>query len=67
MAFQGFADADAKFFRALAKNQSREWFQKHKVEFEEGYQAPMKELLGEVLEGIDASFEYTDLEAPKVF
>jgi uncharacterized protein (TIGR02453 family) len=67
MAFQGFADADAKFFRSLAKNQKREWFQAHKAEFDTGYLTPMKELLAEVLEGIDASFEYTDLDEPKVF
>jgi len=67
MAFQGFADAEAKFFRSLARNQNREWFQSHKAEFEVGYLTPMKELLAEVLEGIDSSFEYTDLDAPKVF
>ena len=34
--FEGFADADARFFRALAKNQRREWFQAHKHEYEHG-------------------------------
>jgi uncharacterized protein (TIGR02453 family) len=67
MAFQGFADADAKFFRSLAKNQKREWFQTHKSEFEDGYQLPMKELLTEVLARVDASFEHCDLDAPKIF
>jgi uncharacterized protein (DUF2461 family) len=50
MAFEGFADADAKFFGALAKQQSREWFHSHKAEFDEGYQSPMKELLAELVE-----------------
>ena len=36
MAFEGFADKDAKFFRLLVKNQNRDWFQAHKDEFEEG-------------------------------
>lgn len=67
MTFLGFADADAKFFRKLAKNQNREWFQAHKAEFEAGYQQPMKELLAEVAEGIDASFKYVDLAEPKIF
>ena len=67
MAFQGFADADAKFFRTLAKNQNREWFKTHKAEFEVGYQTPMNELLAEVFEGIDSSFKYVDLDEPKVF
>ena len=51
MAFEGFADDQAKFFRLLAKNQDRSWFQAHKAEFEAGWQAPMKELLGEVRAG----------------
>jgi uncharacterized protein (TIGR02453 family) len=67
MAFQGFADANAKFFRALSENQSREWFQAHKAEFEEGYHGPMKELLAEVAAGVDASYRHCDLDAPKVF
>jgi uncharacterized protein (TIGR02453 family) len=67
MPFQGFADKDAKFFKALAKNQSRAWFLAHKTEFDEGYQAPMKALLEDVAAGVDASFEYCDLDPPKVF
>ena len=67
MPFQGFADPDARFFRLLAKNQKREWFQARKAEFEAGYQEPLKELLAEVLAGVDASFEHCDLDAPKVF
>jgi uncharacterized protein (DUF2461 family) len=30
--FSGFADAKGSFFRALAKNQNREWFAAHKAE-----------------------------------
>jgi uncharacterized protein (TIGR02453 family) len=67
MSFDGFADADGKFFRTLAKNQNREWFQEHKEEFEEGYNRPMKALLEEVRGGVDGAFKHTDLDAPKVF
>ena len=67
MAFLGFADADGKFFKALAKNQSREWFQSHKAEFDAGYQAPMKELLAEVNAGIDPGYKHADLGEPKIF
>jgi uncharacterized protein (TIGR02453 family) len=67
MAFSGFADKDAKFFRALAKNQSRTWFQAHKAEFEEGYQSPLKELLAEVRDGIDSAYKHSELEEPKLF
>ncbi len=34
--FQGFADPDAKFFKRLAKNNDRAWFQAHKAVYEEG-------------------------------
>jgi uncharacterized protein (TIGR02453 family) len=67
VAFQGFADADAKFFRALTKNQNREWFQAHKSEFEEGWHEPMKELLADVRYGIDKAFPHVDLDEPKIF
>jgi len=67
MPFRGFPDADAKFFRLLAKNQSRDWFQAHKAEFDEGWQKPMVELLNAVREGADAAFEHSDLDDPKIF
>lgn len=66
-AYTGFADADAKFFRALAKNQSREWFQAHKTEFEEGWNTPMKRVLAEVRAKVDAAFPHAELDDPKVF
>jgi uncharacterized protein (TIGR02453 family) len=67
MSFEGFADADAKFFRALAKNQKREWFAAHKAEFEEGYQAPMSALLADVRAAVDRAFPHCDLDEPKIF
>ncbi len=67
MSFTGFADADATFFRLLAKKQNRDWFRTHKVEFEEGWQGPMKELLAGVRAGIDGAYEHCDLEEPKLF
>ena len=66
-AFAGFADGDAKFWKALAKKNERAWFNAHKAEFEEGWNAPMKQLLGDVHDAIDASFRYVDLAEPKVF
>jgi uncharacterized protein (TIGR02453 family) len=67
MDFQGFADRDAKFFRLLAKNQTREWFQSHKAQFEDGYNAPMKALLSDVRDAIDRAYPHVDLDEPKVF
>jgi len=67
MAFSGFPDDAAKFFRTLAKNQNRDWFQAHKQEFEDGWQGPMKELLTEVHAGVDRAFKRCDLAPPKLF
>lgn len=67
-AFEGFHDKDGRFFKALAKNQSREWFAAHKKEYEEGWAEPMARLLEGVRERIDPLFPRCDLAAsPKVF
>jgi uncharacterized protein (TIGR02453 family) len=65
--FQGFADDGAKFFRALAKHQNRDWFQAHKAEFEEGWNGPMKLLVTELREAIDGHYPHCDLGDAKVF
>jgi|HubBroStandDraft_1064217.scaffolds.fasta_scaffold22301_3 uncharacterized protein (TIGR02453 family) len=65
--FQGFADAEGRFFKQLARNQKREWFQAHKEEFEIGWNQPMKDLLFDVHAAIDATYAHCDLEEPKVF
>jgi uncharacterized protein (TIGR02453 family) len=67
MTFDGFADGDMKFFKALAKHQDRDWFAAHKAEFEDGWNAPMKALLEDVRTKVDAAFPHCDLDAPKVF
>jgi uncharacterized protein (TIGR02453 family) len=66
-AFEGFADNDAKFFKALAKHQDREWFTAHKQEFEDGWNTPMKHLLADVRAAIDSAFPHCDLDDPRVF
>jgi uncharacterized protein (TIGR02453 family) len=65
--FEGFADRDGRFFRLLARNQRREWFQVHREEYERGWLGPMKALLDELRERIDPSFPQHPLAAPKVF
>ena len=60
-------DADGKFFKALARNQKRDWFEAHKDAFEEGWNAPMKALLVEVRGAIDRAYAHCDLDEPKVF
>jgi uncharacterized protein (TIGR02453 family) len=66
--FQGFADTQCKFFKALAKNQSRAWFQAHKEAYDTGWAEPMKLLLDEVRAAIDPLFPHVDLaDEPKLF
>ncbi len=65
--FEGFADGSGRFFRALARNQRREWFAAHREEYETGWLAPMKALLAEVRERIDVFFPHHPLRDPKVF
>lgn len=67
MVGSGFADADGKFFRALAKHNDRKWFQEHKKEFEDGWNAPMKRVLHDVRSSIDRAYAHCDLEEPRVF
>ena len=65
--FEGFADRDGRFFRALVRNQRRPWFEAHRREYEEGWLAPMKALLAEVRERIDGLFPRHPPREPKVF
>ena len=65
--FAGFADRDARFFKALAKHQDREWFAAHRDEYEDGWLAPMKALLGEVREKLAPRYAHEDIAVPKVF
>jgi uncharacterized protein (TIGR02453 family) len=65
--FSGFADGEAKFFKALARNQKRDWFMAHKAEFEEGWNAPMKLLLADLRAALDRAYPHCDLGEPKVF
>ena len=65
MKLQGFSDP--VFFRDLAKKQSREWFQAHKAEYEEGFVKPMQALLTEAAARLDRSYPDCELGEPKVF
>jgi uncharacterized protein (TIGR02453 family) len=65
--FEGFADREGRFFRALARNQRRAWFEAHRREYEDGWLAPMKALLAEIRERIDPLFAHHPLGEPKVF
>ena len=65
--FEGFADAGCTFFKQLAKNQDRDWFAKHKAEFQEGWERPMLSLLREAKTKLDGAYPDCDIAEPKVF
>ncbi len=65
--FEGFADRDARFFKALAKHQDRAWFAAHREEYDEGWLAPMKALLAELREKLAPRYAHEEIAAPKVF
>ena len=65
--FEGFADAEGRFFKTLAKNQKREWFQAHKGEYVEGWEQPMQALLDESVRALDRAYPDCELEPPKIF
>ena len=53
--FSGFEPAATRFFKALALNQSREWFAEHKAEHEQFVKIPMGELVLAVTERLSAT------------
>lgn len=65
--FTGFADRDARFFKALAEHQSREWFAANRDAYEEGWLAPMKALLAAAREKLAARYAHEEIAEPKVF
>jgi uncharacterized protein (TIGR02453 family) len=65
--FAGFADASGRFFKALARNQRRDWFTSHRAEYEEGWRAPMHALLAEVRTRVQPLFPREEVSLPKVF
>lgn len=54
--FQGFTNKASEFLWELAFNNDREWFREHKAEFEEYVQEPMKALMRETVDGMNARF-----------
>jgi len=65
--FDGFADTNGRFFRALARNQRRDWFALHREEYDGGWQLPMQALLAETRTRLEPLFRHEPLAAPKVF
>lgn len=65
--FTGFADRDARFFKALAKHQDRDWFAAHRDEYDAGWLAPMKALLAAVRAKLVPRYAHEEIAAPKVF
>jgi uncharacterized protein (TIGR02453 family) len=65
--FSGFADPSCKFWKNLAKHQDKAWYEAHKAEHKEGWEAPMKALLEEVRDKLDRAYPDCDLAEPKLF
>ncbi len=65
--FEGFADASCKFWKQLAKNNDKAWYDAHKAEHKAGWEEPMRALLAELKDKLDAAYPDCDLGEPKVF
>lgn len=65
--FSGFADTRRSFFRALAKNQARDWFKAHEDEYRHGWLEPMHALLWDVRTKLVKIYGDAALDPPKVF
>lgn len=62
MAFTGFTKAGISFFKELAVNNQKEWFEKNRATYEQHVLEPLKELasgLGPLLTGIDGLIDTT--------
>ncbi len=65
--FEGFADPSCKFWKALAKKQDKGFYEAHKAEHKEQWEAPMKALLDELRDKLDGAYPDCDLAEPKLF
>ena len=65
--FTGFADTRRRFFHALAKNQTRDWFKAHEDEYRHGWLEPMHALLWDVRAKLVKTYGDAALDPPKVF
>jgi len=65
--FTGFADTKRRFFHALAKNQTRDWFKAHEDEYRQGWLEPMHALLWDVRAKLVKTYGDAALDPPKVF
>ncbi|NUO49854.1 MAG: DUF2461 domain-containing protein [Polyangiaceae bacterium] len=66
-AFSGFADPSCKFWKNLAKHQDKAFYEAHKAEHKEAWEAPMKALLEELRDKLDSAYPDCDLAEPKLF
>jgi uncharacterized protein (TIGR02453 family) len=65
--FEGFSRDGIGFFRALALQQNREWFQAHKHEYEELWVQPMKALMESLRGRLTKLYRGEKLNPVKVF
>jgi uncharacterized protein (TIGR02453 family) len=65
--FRGFADASGRFFLELSLHNDRDWFQKNRDRYVEGWAEPMGALLAEVRDRLAGAYRPWSLALPKVF
>ncbi len=65
--FEGFADPSRKFWKQLAKRQDKAFYEAHKAEHKEGWEAPMRALLSEMRGALDGAYPDCDIGEPKIF
>jgi uncharacterized protein (TIGR02453 family) len=53
--FEGFSEAAFRFFRELAANQNKGWFEAHKAVFEDAVRTPLTALVAELSDGLAAA------------
>jgi uncharacterized protein (TIGR02453 family) len=66
-AFRGFPDARGRFFLELALHNDRDWFQRNRDRYLEGWAEPMGALLAEVRDRVAGAYGGLGLALPKVF
>ena len=65
MSFEGFSPKAIKFLRDLDKNNNRDWFEKHRADWEEHVMGPAREFVLAMAERLD-KFDPVIEATPKV-
>ena len=67
VSFEGFPDANLRFFRELGRHQDRDWYQAHKGEYERDWLTPMQSMLDEARGKLEKTYAPHRLGPAKIF